>query len=67
MTSDTPAFSDELLYMEFILQAICGGFVDMESTRSLLARINQGCTTTLSLIFANKHYAKARSILTPLQ
>jgi len=34
-TSDTPAFSDELLYMEFILQAICGGFVDMESTLKL--------------------------------
>ena len=31
-TSDTPAFSDELLYMEFILQAICGGFMDKEST-----------------------------------
>lgn len=30
--ADTPAFSDELLYMEFILQAICGGFVDKEST-----------------------------------
>jgi hypothetical protein len=34
-TSDTPVFSDELLYMEFILQAICGGFVDMESTLKL--------------------------------
>ena len=31
-TSDTPVFSDELLYMEFILQAICGGFMDKEST-----------------------------------
>ena len=30
--ADTPVFSDELLYMEFILQAICGGFIDMEST-----------------------------------